>query len=360
MLFCSAAAFGAAAVLPQTWWWWSARSYVAVEATVLAAQLNEVRVSSRGSSGGRSSGGRVPGDVAYRVSAEYSYQFRGHTYRASETGSSGSDSTGSFQHQIYRRLTGAREAGSTVTAWVDPEQPARATLHREFRWGAALLPFFISAIFTALGLAALTLPFGALRRPAKGTLVAADHGPYLFAALFGGWWTVLASALAVVAVAEMVHGLRLPHVAALCLLCAGMALVAVAWRQYEQRWLRGLPLLERLDHGAGRFTLRLHFRPALGLRMGPRPGLRPGQPHAPHRIGVVVRQMEYNKHANKTTVAALWRNDLGEHDVAHGSLAFDSDPDAPAWRAAQRQAWPAHWEVTLRILGSTVVYRLAP
>ncbi len=330
--------FAAGVVLAQSWSWWTARSYVPVPAQVLKTELNT---------------SRSKGSTTYRAAAEYAYRFQGRQYVATNTGGgSGSDNIGSFHEDMYKRLAAARDARSTVTAWVDPGQPQDATLSREFRWEMIMFLFPFSAVFTAIGIAAFTVPAAGFRRPARGRLIAADHGSYLFTPVLALWWNVLALPLAMVAFAEMLHGLRAVHAVAFIFFAAGLALAARAWRLYERRWLLGSPVLEWLDYSKGRFKARIHFNPVLGARLPAGPVSYP--------VAVAVSQMEETQHGTKRKVSAVWSEHLGDNDVARGAATIDIGGRAPALRGADDPMEKAYWEVTLRALENKVVFRFKP
>jgi len=186
-------------------------------------------------------------------------------------------------------------------------------------------------------------------------VVAADHGPYLFTAVVALIWNLMAWPLAMVAAAEMVHGIRLVHAVALLSCSAGLILGGLAWRLYEKRWLLGFPVLERLQGGAVSFKVRIHLRPGLGVRCA--------QGQASHRVAVRIWQLQHerrNTGRNRHAVKALWFHDVGEIDVAHGDVAIDISANAPSWRAPSESAYPAFWEVTMRALDNEITFRLGP
>lgn len=247
----------------------------------------------------------------------------------------------------YDRLRAAQDVGARVTLWVDPAQPGDAIFIRDFPWRRAAIYFVLYCVFFAVGLAALTGRSSAHIRPADGPLAGADHGAWLFVAIFAAGWNLMAWPLAAIALAEA-GGNLLP----LFLCAAGLALAGLAWRLYEKRWLLGFPLLERLEGGSSRFRARIHFRPGLGLRC------EPGQ--AAYRVGIAVRQVLYYDTNNRRAAETVWHKDLGEVDVARGAGSMDIEGDSVAWNTLDDNAFPAYWEVTLRALDNTVHFRVAP
>lgn len=332
-------------VLTQAWSWWSARSYVPVQAMMQDVELNMYGTNGRSRSGmsGRS----------YITTASYSYEFAGQRYTVIEKNpGGGGDNIGMVQRTRFFSLSGAREAGATVTAWVDPAQPQTATLNREFRWGVMLILLPLSLMATAIGLACFIAP--PFRQPAAamGTLIAADHGNYLFVGMVALWWNSIALVLALVAMAETVHGVRFVHLAALALFAVGIVLAAKAWRMYEASWLLGSPVLAWLDYSSGRFKARIHFHPALGVR------LHSGSPSYP--VGIVVKQLEEVRTLGHSGFRAVWSADLGQIDVPHGASAIDIESRAPALRGADDPMASACWQVTVHALGSSAVFHLKP
>lgn len=324
-------------LLSLPWTWWEVRSYVPVEARLLKVTLEGSR--SRGKS------------AMTFVRAEYSFQYRGQKHTSTIIGGD-AQRDGSA---TYSRLRPNYESGTEVTAWVNPKDPQQSVLNREFFWLEALLKLLFSVTFIALGAAAFTLRATSMTVPANGTLVAVDHGPYLFTAVVALFFNLMTLPLALVAVAEMVHGIRLVHAVALLSCAAGFALAGLAWRLYEKRWLLGFPVLERLQGGAVSFKVRIHFHPGLGVRCA--------QGQASYRVAIAIRQLQHEKRntsSKRHSVKVLWFHDVGEIDVEHGEAAIDVSANAPSWRAPSESAYPAFWEVTMCALDNKVTFRLGP
>ena len=332
-------------VLMQAWSWWAARSYVPVQAMVQDVELNLHDANGRTRSG--ASG------TSYITTATYSYEFAGRPYTMIEKNPrGGGDNIGTVQRTRFFSLAAAREARTTVTAWVDPNQPQTATLSREFRWGVILIYLALSLMATALALACFIVPPFKAPAAARGTLIAADHGNYLFVSGLALWWNSIAMVLALVAMADTVHGVRLVHLVAFALFVPGIALAAKAWRLYEARWLLGSPVLAWLDHSSGRFKACIQLHPALGVR------LPSGSPSYP--VGIVVNQLEEVRTLGHSGFRAVWSADLGQMDVPHGASTIDIESLAPALRGASDPTASACWQVTVHALGSSAVFHLKP
>ena len=120
----------------------AARDWVPVEAALLSVDLQ----SHHDSDGG----------TTYRVMAEYEYDWRGERFLSSKVDfHPGADSLGDYQRNLYRRLNRALQAGEPVTAWVDPDEPARAVLHRGMRWGRFAFGMLFPLVFGGVGLGML-------------------------------------------------------------------------------------------------------------------------------------------------------------------------------------------------------------
>ena len=120
----------------------AARDWVPVEAALLSVDLQ----SHHDSDGG----------TTYRVMAEYEYDWRGERFLSSKVDfHPGADSLGDYQRNLYRRLNRALQAGEPVTAWVDPDEPSRAVLHRGMRWGRFAFGMLFPLVFGGAGLGML-------------------------------------------------------------------------------------------------------------------------------------------------------------------------------------------------------------
>lgn len=118
---------------------WASRSWQPLPATVLEVELE--------------TGGK--GTAA--VHARYRYVVDGKPYESGRigTGRGGMDNIGTWQHDWFRQLKAARDAGRPVTAWVDPARPWRAVLDRSVRWSMVAFHMPFALVFTGVGLAAL-------------------------------------------------------------------------------------------------------------------------------------------------------------------------------------------------------------
>lgn len=115
-----------------------ARSWTPVDATIIDAHLD--------------SSTDDEGSTTYSVSGQYSYRFDGRSLTSSQISfDAGSDNIGSFHQDAYQTLSRARQSGQTVTAWVDPENPERAVIFRDIRWGMVLFLFMFTLVFSGVG-----------------------------------------------------------------------------------------------------------------------------------------------------------------------------------------------------------------
>jgi len=92
------------------------------------------------------------GQTMYRVVAEYEYRWRGETRIGTRVDlHPGADSLGDYHRRLHARLDAAMRAGEPVTAWVDPDVPARAVLERGMRWGRFALGMLFPLVFGGAG-----------------------------------------------------------------------------------------------------------------------------------------------------------------------------------------------------------------
>ena len=90
--------------------------------------------------------------TTYRVSASYRYSFAGRDYTNDRVAIDRmADNVGSFQRDLYADLRAAQASGGRVTAYVDPENPASATLNRDLRGLLLALESVFALAFGGVG-----------------------------------------------------------------------------------------------------------------------------------------------------------------------------------------------------------------
>lgn len=153
---------------------WQVRSWVAVPAQVLQADLRQ----RRGSEGG----------ITFALQARYRYEFGGARYEGVQVGldaPGGADNLGDWQQQWHRRLQEAQSRNQTISVWVDPAQPSRSLVDPHIRWPLLMARLPFAFVFTGVGLVAawvfvwLLLGRGgapAAQQPPEG---GAEQGPSL-------------------------------------------------------------------------------------------------------------------------------------------------------------------------------------
>ena len=122
---------------------WQVRSWVAVPAQVLQADLRQ----RRGSEGG----------ITYALQARYRYEFGGARYEGTQVGldaQGGADNLGDWQQQWHRRLQEAQSRNQAITVWVDPAQPSRSLIDPHIRWPLLMVRLPFAFVFTGVGLVA--------------------------------------------------------------------------------------------------------------------------------------------------------------------------------------------------------------
>lgn len=149
LAFGAVGAFALNTLAGQLTGWWQARTWQAVSATVVSAELKI----SHGES------------TTYRALATYRYVVNGHTY-ASNRIDFGGASGNSWQQGQYTRLNDALSNQRPIEVWVDPADPTHSVVDRELRLRdiAFLVPF--ATLFPLVSIGALWMLTRVLRTPA--------------------------------------------------------------------------------------------------------------------------------------------------------------------------------------------------
>jgi hypothetical protein len=124
--------------------WQRMTAWTAVPAEILTTNLEEHRDED---------------STTHKATATYSYSFGGRDYVGNRAAISNSaDNLGDFQQNLYAELHSAHARGKSVIAYVDPENPADATLNRELRWLLLAMQILFALVFGGVGFGLL---FGA-------------------------------------------------------------------------------------------------------------------------------------------------------------------------------------------------------
>ena len=109
--------------------------------------------------------------TTYETTATYRYEYAGQTYKSDRVAiDSGADNIGDFHQRLYYELRAAHEQ-RTVTAYVDPSEPANAVLNRELRLGLLALKSVFALVFGGVGFGLLFgARFGANKLAAQNAL----------------------------------------------------------------------------------------------------------------------------------------------------------------------------------------------
>jgi hypothetical protein len=127
------------------WTWHEMQTWVAVPADLLTVDLEEHEDDE--------------GATTYEVVASYRYEYDGHDYASDRVAISNfADNVGDFHQTLYRELAEAQWNRRPVTAYIDPANPADATLSRDPRWLLTALKAVFGLVFGGVGVALL---FGA-------------------------------------------------------------------------------------------------------------------------------------------------------------------------------------------------------
>ncbi|NLE57539.1 MAG: DUF3592 domain-containing protein, partial [Planctomycetes bacterium] len=131
--------------------WQKAKSWVETPATITHLDL-EVDSDSDG--------------ATHRVVCNYTYVFKGVSYRSDRVGLTGgaSDNIGSWQQDTYNRLKQHQNGleSDTVTCWVNPTNPSEAVLDRSLRKGLLFFSLLFAVVFG--GVSVVVVWFGRIKR----------------------------------------------------------------------------------------------------------------------------------------------------------------------------------------------------
>jgi ankyrin repeat protein len=126
--------------------WDAAQTYVRASSLVpVAASLNNVQL--------------VSGDSKTRgVRAEYSYTWQGERYASDrvslQQSARGADNLGDWHQRWFNTLDAAYKNKTTVTAWINPNDPTDAVLDKDIRWAKVWFAIPFATLFTGVGLVA--------------------------------------------------------------------------------------------------------------------------------------------------------------------------------------------------------------
>lgn len=138
-------------IVPQLVQWTAMKSWEPVQAQIVSAEMKSHRSDD---------------STTYSLHATYRYQYQGQSYTGNRVGiSSGSDNVGDYHQRVIGPLERAERNGSTVTAWVNPQQPEQAVLNRELRLSLILFKGLFVLLFGGVGLGMWAYVF--IARPDK-------------------------------------------------------------------------------------------------------------------------------------------------------------------------------------------------
>ncbi len=220
-------------VLPTLYDWTRMQSWQPVEATLLAASLDE-------HSGDSST---------YSVSARYRFEVAGRVLEGQRVAiSEGADNIGRFQQHLGTRLQQALARGETVRAWVNPANPADAVIDRSLRGGLLAFKMVFVLLFGGFGLGLILFtwrspvaaippgknagsPWLARRAWADNQIRSGKRLEVAVAWVFATVWNLLAWPLAVAHLPQLWHQANRPAAAALAAFAAaGLGLLVWAVR----------------------------------------------------------------------------------------------------------------------------------
>lgn len=222
------------------------------------------------------------GGVTYEVTCRYRYHYQGKSYIGNRVGiSESSDNVGRWHQDWHSRLQAALRRGTPITLWVDPEDPTRAILDRELRWGKLGFQLIFVIIFGGAG---ATVIWFALRRAPTKIPAPADQ-PWLanpawrngqvrssaHTVLWTSWgvalfWNVMSSPLVFLVPQEVNDGNRLALIG-LLFPVVGVGIIvfairkALEWRRFGPTALHLVPFPGVVGGNVGgNLELRLPYR----------------------------------------------------------------------------------------------------
>ena len=225
------------------------RSWVPVEARVLSA-------------GYTTSSGDSDTWEAY---AEYTYSHGGAYYTANRVNiSSGGDNIGDYQRDTGNRLSGAMSRGGMITVHVDPDDPQRAIVDRNVRWGLMGFNSIFLFVFGGVGLGLLIAVWRAPKEKDK-SLPQYQSSPWLLndrwqtstirssskMAMWAAWgfaafWNLISAVTPFLAYREVVEKQNYIALVALLFPLVGVGLITWAIRRTLE-WRRFGPAPVTLD-----------------------------------------------------------------------------------------------------------------
>ncbi len=223
------------------WLWVEARAWQEVPARIVSTNL-EIHT----------------GDsTTYEVEARYRYDIEGVTYESTRVGfQSGADNIGSYQQETYEELTRVRESGEPFRCYVDPDDPHRAVLFRDMRWGLFAFMFAFGGVFAGVGLGLIAAVLWASRTTADrdtrqeqnpqapwlwkpewsdGRIEATGKAQFLFPAFFALFWNLISTPLFFFLPKEILEKRNYPALFALVFPLIGVGLMIWAGRAFL-RW----------------------------------------------------------------------------------------------------------------------------
>lgn len=137
---------------------WRVQSFVPVNAQLMDVQI---KLGSKGT---------------HAVLAKYRYSFNRQEFESSRIGlhSGGADNIGNWHSQWYQRLKQAKDYGTSITVWVDPNEPKTALIDKHIRWPLFWFSIPFALLFPAVGAGALWVMYRIVVLP-KGAVLFGRH-----------------------------------------------------------------------------------------------------------------------------------------------------------------------------------------
>lgn len=163
-------------------------------------------------------------DGTSRAEATYRYSYQGLQFTGDRVAIiEWSDNIGPFQQRLGSQLEQAFQQGRAVDVWIDPDDPQKAVLNRELRWGMIGFKMIFVVIFGGIGLGiiwaglrakgnTIAHPKGAdkpwlTRKEWASPVISSDAKAGMWAiCIFAGFWNLIAFPIGILAFGDVLDG----------------------------------------------------------------------------------------------------------------------------------------------------------
>ena len=311
--------FGVWPLVEMVHGWQKSRSWELVPARVLDAKLDTYK--------GRKS-------TTYKVTTRYQYEFRGVTYEAERISfpDDEADNIGSWHQDWHAYLKETKDRNRMITVWVDPADPAQATIDRNIRWAKLVFLIPFAVLFPAIGLIGLWAAVKVLRTPSSqldgrqappnlDVITCDGRGKAVGLWLFSTFWNLISFPVAILAFADG----GIPWIAGIMVLifpAIGVFMIHLAIRATRAWWRFG--------------SLKLTLMPAQPTLGAPFSGTiefsKVEQPTENYQLTLVCDEIKSQGKSQRTT--NVWKEEKTAQRIGNSlSFGFDTPAHLPASQA---------------------------